>query len=194
MTDLSKLKRIVDIEYNDITMNSSIHHDKLRVPIRDGSIVDIWFSKKMPGSFSYHWERRQIDETIDRHDNFPGPRWKEVATFPKHFHNGSQNRVHESEINNDPASGVREFMDFVRGDAEIKTLHTRTHIFAGKVRNSFLWFASIHKNHIQNVIHQTNPRHQHRKRVYAPRTLATTRSLFPPASTAARSTAAHISS
>lgn len=114
MADLSKLKRIVDIEYNDITRDSSIHHDKLRVFMRDGSIVDIWFSKKIPGRFSYHWERRQIDGAIYRHDNFPDPRWKEVATFPKHFHNGSQNRVHESKINDYPASGVREFMDFIR--------------------------------------------------------------------------------
>jgi len=114
VADLDKLKRIVDIEYNDITGDSSIHHDKLRVLIRDGSIVDIWFSKKIPGRFSYHWERRQIDGTIYRHDNFPDPGWEEVATFPKHFHNGSQNRVHESKINDDPASGVREFMDFIR--------------------------------------------------------------------------------
>jgi hypothetical protein len=82
VADLSKLKRIVDIEYNDITRDSSIHHDKLRVFIRDGSIVDIWFSKKISGRFSYHWERRQIDGGIYRHDNFPDPRWKEVATFP----------------------------------------------------------------------------------------------------------------
>ena len=57
MADLGKLKRIVDIEYNDITRDSSIHHDKLRAFIRDGSVVDIWFSKKIPGRFSYHWGR-----------------------------------------------------------------------------------------------------------------------------------------
>jgi hypothetical protein len=55
VADLDKLKRIVDIEYNDITRDSSIYHDNLRVFIRDGSIVDIWFSKKVPGRFSYHW-------------------------------------------------------------------------------------------------------------------------------------------
>jgi len=57
VADLGKLKRIVDIEYNNITGDSSIYHDKLRVLIRDGSIVDIWFSKKIPGRFSYHWGR-----------------------------------------------------------------------------------------------------------------------------------------
>lgn len=37
MVDLGKLKRIVDIEYNDITKDSNIYRDKLRVFIRDGS-------------------------------------------------------------------------------------------------------------------------------------------------------------
>ena len=115
MADLGKLKRIVDIEYSDITRDSSIYHDKLRVFIIDGSIVDIWFSKKVPGRFSYHWERRQVNGKVYRHDNFPDPLWKGVSTFPKHFHNGSQNKVQESEINDDPATGVREFMDFIMG-------------------------------------------------------------------------------
>ena len=71
MADLSKLKRIVDIEYNDITRDSSIPHDKRRVFIRDGSIVDIWFSKKIPFLIS-------LGENADRWDDisplqFPGP-------------------------------------------------------------------------------------------------------------------------
>ena len=114
MVDLSKLKRVVDIEYSDIVRDSSIYHDKLRVFIVDGTIVDIWFSKKIPGRFSYHWERRHIDGKIYRHDNFPDPRWKGISTFPKHFHNGSQNLVHESRIDDEPVSSTREFMDFVR--------------------------------------------------------------------------------
>jgi len=114
VVDLGKLKRIVDIEYNDLEKDSDIYHDKLRVFIRDGSIVDIWFSKKIPGRFSYHWERRQIDGRIYRHDNFPDPRWKGISTFPKHFHTGTKNKVQASKINDDPATGVREFMDFTR--------------------------------------------------------------------------------
>lgn len=114
MVDLKKLKRIIDIEYNDIVKDSDIHHNKLRVYLIDGSIVDIWFSKKVPGRFSFHWERRHLNGKIYRHDNFPDPRWKIVITFPKHFHYGSQDRVQESQINDDPVSGVREFMEFVR--------------------------------------------------------------------------------
>jgi hypothetical protein len=51
VADLSKLKRIVDIEYNDITRDSSIYHDKLRVFIGDGSIVDYLVFKEDIGSF-----------------------------------------------------------------------------------------------------------------------------------------------
>lgn len=114
MVDILKLKRIVDIEYGDITLDSNIYHDKLRIFIKDGSVADIWFSNKIPGRFSYHWERGQIDGKMYRHDNFPDPCWKGVSTYPKHFHNGSQKNTEESRINDDPASGVREFMSFIR--------------------------------------------------------------------------------
>jgi len=113
VADLSKLKRIVDIEYNDITRDSSIYHDKLRVFIRDGSNPGYLVFKEDTGSLSYHWERRQIDGKIYRHDNFPDPQWKGISTFPKHFHNGSQNKVQESKISDDPATGTRGFMDFI---------------------------------------------------------------------------------
>jgi hypothetical protein len=112
--DILILKRIVDIEFNDMTIDSNIYHDKLRVFIKDCSIADIWFSTKIPGRFSYHWERRKIDGKVYRHDNFPDPRWKGVSTFPKHFHNGSQNKAEESYISDEPASGVREFMNFIK--------------------------------------------------------------------------------
>ncbi|MFA4957128.1 MAG: hypothetical protein WC556_09190 [Candidatus Methanoperedens sp.] len=36
MAEVLKLKRIVDIEYNDITIDSNLYHDKLRVFLKDG--------------------------------------------------------------------------------------------------------------------------------------------------------------
>lgn len=114
MTDLLKLKRVIDIEYSDIVKDTVIYHDKLRVLITDGSLIDIWFSRLIPNRFSYHWERRHIDGTMYRHDNFPDPQWKGVSTFPEHFHDGSPNKVGQSGISKDPFQGVHEFMDFVR--------------------------------------------------------------------------------
>ena len=49
-----------------------------------------------------------------RHDNAPHSRWRFVSTFPKHFHNGSENNVQESYISSDPEAALREMLAFVR--------------------------------------------------------------------------------
>lgn len=81
--------------------------------MNDGSFIDVWFSRKIPGRFSYHWERRHIDSSMYRHDNFPDINWKGVSTYPKHFHNGSQDAVEESHIEENPVAGLRQFMEFI---------------------------------------------------------------------------------
>ena len=114
MINLSRIKRIVDIEYARIVVSSEIFHNKLRIFITDGSFADTWFSTRIPGRFSYHWEKRHIDGRIYRHDNFPDPRWEKLPTFPKHFHNGSQEGVKESQISDDPMKAIRQFMEFIQ--------------------------------------------------------------------------------
>lgn len=115
MVELAQVVRIIDIEYHDIVQGASqVYHNKIRAHLLDGSFIDIWFSKKIPDRFSYHWERRHLDGTIYRHGNFPDPRWKTTSTFPKHFHDGSQTQVTRSGIDDDPLKGLRQFMDFVR--------------------------------------------------------------------------------
>ena len=75
---------------------------------------DVWFSLKLEGRYSYHWERKAIDGTIYRHDNAPHRRWREVKTFPKHFHEGSEERVTESCLSYTAQEGLGEFLTFVR--------------------------------------------------------------------------------
>ncbi len=113
------LKKIIDIEYADLSTDSIIFRGKLRVFVKDGSFVDVWFSLKVPGRFSYHWERRHIDGTMYRHDNFPDVNWQRISTstYPKHIHNGSQAEVEESNIDDDPGAGLRQFMEFVKNPA-----------------------------------------------------------------------------
>jgi hypothetical protein len=118
LTDITTIKRVIDIEYGDIVNNSLIYRDKLRVFIIDSSLVDIWFSKVIPDRFSFHWERRHIDGTLYRYDNFPDPRWKLVSTYPEHFHNGSQSQVQASNLCRDRLQSIHEFMDFIKS-----TLH-----------------------------------------------------------------------
>ena len=108
------LKRIIDTEYADILTDTIISRGKLRAFVEDGSFIDIWFSLKISGRFSYHWERRHIDGSMYRHDNFSDTNWQRVSTYPKHFHNGSQDAVEESHIDDSPCVGLRQFMELVR--------------------------------------------------------------------------------
>ncbi len=85
---------------------------KLRLQIIDGSIVDVFYS--VHGKYSYHWERSMIDGSIYRHNNAPHKKWKNIKTFPKHFHNGSEDKGKESYISNDPIIAVEEFLEFVK--------------------------------------------------------------------------------
>lgn len=42
------------------------------------------------GKYSYHWEQRGIRNVIYRQDNAFHKKWKNISTFPKHFHNGKE--------------------------------------------------------------------------------------------------------
>jgi len=113
--NIEKLKDIAEIEFEDIVENAVITDlNQLRIFLKEGSFVDVWFSLKLKGRYSYHWERRMIDGSIYRHDNAPHKKWKKIRTFPKHFHNGSEDNVVESEISEIPEEGLREFLEFVR--------------------------------------------------------------------------------
>ena len=109
-----RLSDIAEIEFSDIVDVIEDFKDKLRIHLKDGSFIDIWFSKKIKGRYAYHWEHRHIDGKIYRHDNIPHKRWKSVKTFPKHFHNGSEGNVCESVISDEPANAIREFLTFAR--------------------------------------------------------------------------------
>ncbi|MDI6734682.1 MAG: DUF6516 family protein [bacterium] len=85
---------------------------KLRLFLVDETIVDVWYSVK--GKYSYHWETQTVRGIIYRHDNAPHKNWRHISTFPKHFHEGQQDKVSESYISNDPEQGMRDFLSFVR--------------------------------------------------------------------------------
>jgi hypothetical protein len=99
LVDVERLREIAQMEFADIVVEPIIPDiNELRIILTDGSFVDVWFSLKLQGRYSFHWERRAIDGTIYRHDNAPHRRWESVATFPQHFHDGSETNVSESQI------------------------------------------------------------------------------------------------
>ena len=107
------LKEIAEIEFSDVVVDVLTGLNTLRIVLTDESYCDIWFSLKLAGRFSFHWERIFLDGTIYRHDNAPHLRWKEIKTFPKHFHNSSESYVEESYLPEDPSEAMRCFLLFV---------------------------------------------------------------------------------
>lgn len=99
------------IESGEIFYSQSEEPWKLRLYLCDGSLIDIYYSVR--GKYSYHWYRLLATNKIFRHDNAPHQRWKDVSTFPKHFHNGSEEVVISSHISDDPGLALREFLEFV---------------------------------------------------------------------------------
>lgn len=66
---------------------------KLRLFLKDKSFIDIHLSQKIKNRFDFHWERRHIDNTIYRYDNFPDIRFKKLKSFPYHFHKEQENKT-----------------------------------------------------------------------------------------------------
>ncbi len=115
LIDVERLREIAEIEFSDIVVEAFVPDvNELRIVLIDGSFVDVWFSLTLQGRYSYHWERLAIDGTIYRHDNAPHKSWQSVATFPRHFHNGTETEVIESLISEDPQEALREFLLFVQ--------------------------------------------------------------------------------
>jgi len=114
VSSLETLRRIAEVEFAAIVVQTDLLGVKLRILLTDTSYVDVWVSRKLQGRFRMHWERRHLDEHIYRYDNFPDTDWAAVSTFPFHFHNGNQENVIASPFASSPEQGFRDFMIFVR--------------------------------------------------------------------------------
>lgn len=114
MPTVDEIKRIAEIEFADIVKNTYQIDYKLRILLINNSFIDVNLSQKLSDRFGFHWECRDTKGTIYRYDNFPDKNWQSIATFPHHFHNGSQNKVEPSPFPPSIIEGFRAFMVFIR--------------------------------------------------------------------------------
>ena len=113
--NLNKIKSYIEQEFPDIIDYVEVSDlNEMRIILNDSSFVDVWYSLKLKGRYSYHWERRFIDNTVYRHDNIPHKKWENIKTFPKHFHFKTQNNVKESNISSNIQEGIVNFLIFIR--------------------------------------------------------------------------------
>ncbi|MBI2975605.1 MAG: hypothetical protein HYY33_01495 [Chloroflexi bacterium] len=110
---LDDLRRVAEVEFAGLVTDAQPLGEKLRLFVSDGSYIDLWLSRKLSERFGFHWERRHLDDTFYRYDNFPNTEWRDVDTFPRHFHNGSQENAESAPFSADIVTGFREFMRFV---------------------------------------------------------------------------------
>ena len=110
---LEDLRRIAEVEFGALVVDSAVLSEKMRLFLSDTSYIDAWLSRQISGRFGFHWERQHLDGTLYRYDNFPDPAWEKVTTYPYHFHNGSQVVVEAAPFATDPLVGFREFLRFV---------------------------------------------------------------------------------
>lgn len=115
MTNLGDLKEIIEDEFLDIIKDIlRPSEEKLRVVLKDKSFIDLRLSQKVKNRFDFHWERRHIDGNIFRYDNFPDVRFKNLKSFPEHFHYKKESKVIEAKFQKLPEQGFKDFMNFVR--------------------------------------------------------------------------------
>lgn len=110
----SQLRQIALSDFADIVEGTTVIEGKLRLLLKDKSFIDIWLSVKKKGVYAYHWERRNIDGTIYRHNNLPDREAKKLQTYPKHFHYKTQENVVESNLNDNPEDAIRTVLEFAR--------------------------------------------------------------------------------
>jgi len=114
LNPLEQLRRIAEVKFAALVVQTDFLGSKLRVLLTDTSYVDVWAARKLSGRFGFHWERQYLDGHIYRYDNFPDTNWSDVSTFPFHFHNGAQNTVIAAPFALTREQGFRDFMAFVQ--------------------------------------------------------------------------------
>jgi len=76
----------------------------------DGSFLDVWLSDEF--DYSFHWEQRAVRGLIHRWDNaLDHP---EVESFPHHFHDGKENNILSSQLDDDMKDAFKEVLEFIR--------------------------------------------------------------------------------
>ena len=115
------VRKVAVEQFPDVVVFAESLYGKLRMHLIDGSYVDVWFSRKFPGRYAYHWERRHVNGSIYRHDNRSHEHLRNMISFPKHFRDGSEDNVKESTINGNPTEAIREFLSFIRSKLETRS-------------------------------------------------------------------------
>ena len=120
IVDTKILAEIAEIEFSEIVEDTLPGLNRLRILLKEDSFIDIWYSLTNVGRYAYHWHRKDVDGTIYRHNNAPHKKWMKVSTFPRHFHNGSEEKVESSELPEESQEAIKYFLAFAQDKIKSK--------------------------------------------------------------------------
>ena len=56
-----RMADLTEREFSDIIERVEVRSDRLRPYVMDGGFIDVWFSRRLPCKYAFHWERRHIE-------------------------------------------------------------------------------------------------------------------------------------
>jgi len=98
------------VEYTKLIGGKTSCPNKLRIYFVNRSFLDVWLT--LDSDYSYHWESTLQNGKIHRWDNAPDH--PQVDTFPKHFHEGTNENVKESYLSDNPEHALAEILEFIK--------------------------------------------------------------------------------
>lgn len=108
---LRTLARVAQEEFGDLLDSPPlILDDRIRLLIRDGSFLEIRYPLK--SKYSFYWQR---EKQMYRFNT--AAHHKEIATFPRHLHNGREDQVeadHVTSLDSLPEENLRNVLTWVR--------------------------------------------------------------------------------
>jgi hypothetical protein len=102
--------KIIKSEFSDIVINAELYVDRIRLTLVDGPWIEIRYP--VEGKFSFHLQKGSKIYRIDT-----APHHREIKTFPRHIHLGSEDNVVEDYVLDEkaqPEENLRKFMRWVR--------------------------------------------------------------------------------
>ena len=110
-----EIRSIAEDRFSDVVVEIfEPSMEKVRFLLRDRSFVDIRVSQRVRNRFDFHWERRHLDGTIYRYDNFPDTKFKKFPSYPYHFHEKQEGTAKSSLFRTKLPYALIDFMEFVR--------------------------------------------------------------------------------
>ena len=108
---LSKFASIAEDEFRDILKEQPIIlNDRVQFIFLDDSIMAVRYP--VENKYSFHWQRGAQIYRINT-----APHHKDIPTFPRHIHNGTEDNVIEdgiTDITNTPEQNLRNVLKWVR--------------------------------------------------------------------------------